>query len=346
MISTVVGIVSAVAAGIVNGSFATPMKRMGKWQWENTWLMWAVWALVIVPLIIALVTVPQFMEAYRNTESKVVLRTFLLGAGWGVGAVTFGLGLYMVGLSLGFSIIIGLTAVTGALIPMLVLSPGSVVTAGGLVILLGMVVMVAGVAFCGLAGRMRERSLQAGQADSAGRYAFKLGFAVCVVSGVLSAMLNLAFAFGKPIAEAAKNYVGTGMAADFRAANAIWLLALAGAFVTNLLYCGAMLLFKGSWRNYGAAGTKMYWFWAFLMGFLWMSGIALYGAGASSLGQLGTTVAWIILMATTVLVGNVWGIISGEWKAVAKAARVRMIQGLVLLIVAIVLVSVGNYLSA
>jgi len=132
---------------------------------------------------------------------------------------------------------------------------------------------------------------------------------------------------------------------NFRAGNAVWVLALLGAFVTNLIYCGGCLLFKGSWKNYRQSRTGIYWFYAFLMGTLWMTGVALYGAGASSLGKLGTTVAWIILMASTVLVGNVWGILSGEWKDASKKAHHRMAQGLLLLIGAIVLVSLGNYVS-
>jgi L-rhamnose-H+ transport protein len=351
MLATLVGIMSAMIAGLLNGSFAVPMKRTIRWEWENTWLMWAVWALIIVPWLLTVTTIPEPLSVYRNSPSGVLIRTFLFGAGWGCGAVTFGLGLYMVGLSLGFSVIIGITAVTGALIPMLVVSPASILTVGGMVIILAMLVTVGGVGLCGLAGIIREGSRLAGsqasfqdrQSESADHFKFKWGFLVCLASGVLNAMLNLAFVFGSPIAEVAKTYLGqTGV--SFRANNAIWSLALLGAFITNLLYCGMLLLRKGSWKKYSQPGTGIYWFWTFLMGTIWMSGVALYGAGASSLGKLGATVAWIILMATTVLVGNVWGILSGEWKGTPKKARQRMVQGLILLVSSIVLVSLGRYL--
>jgi hypothetical protein len=32
------GILLAIAAGVLLGSFALPMKRIREWQWENTWL--------------------------------------------------------------------------------------------------------------------------------------------------------------------------------------------------------------------------------------------------------------------------------------------------------------------
>ena len=343
MLPAFIGIISALVSGVLNGSFAAPMKRTVKWEWENIWLIWAVWALIIMPLVIAFSTVPELFGVYRQTPSGVLVRTFLFGLGWGLGAITFGKGLHMVGLSLGFSIIIGITAVTGALIPMLIFSPATILTPGGLVIIVGMLVTIAGVAFCGVAGMIKEAGQAAEQGDNASRSNFKLGFLVCLVSGIFNAMLNLAFVFGAPIAEVAKEYVA-GPTAAFRAGNAIWVLALAGAFVTNLGYCGWLMLRRGTWKNYTSPQTGTYWFWAFLMGTLWFGGVALYGAGASTLGKLGTTVAWIILMATSVLVGNVWGILSGEWKDAPKTAYRRMAQGLILLIGSIILVSLGQYM--
>ena len=96
MLAPFIGIASALVSGLLNGSFAAPMKKMSKWQWENIWIVWALWALVIVPFIIAWATVPDLFGVYRATDSGHLLKTFLLGAGWGAGAVTFGIGLYMV----------------------------------------------------------------------------------------------------------------------------------------------------------------------------------------------------------------------------------------------------------
>jgi L-rhamnose-H+ transport protein len=346
MCTTLIGIVSALVSGLLNGSFAAPMKRMSKWQWENIWLIWAVWALVIVPMIIAWATVPDLLKVYRAADYHVLLKTFLLGAGWGAGAVTFGIGLYMVGLSLGYSIIMGVTAVAGSLIPMLIFNPDKVATGGGIIIILGMVLTIAGVALCGRAGMIKEKHTNSDDASGAKkRNMFKYGLLVCLSSGILNSLLNLAFVFGTPIADTARNYLSDAALINFRASNAIWVLALLGAFITNLLYCGSCLLVNRSWRNYTQSQTGIYWFYAFLMGTLWMTGVALYGAGASSLGKLGATVAWIILMATTVLIGNIWGIVSGEWKDAPKKAHKHMAQGLLLLIIAILLVSLGNYIS-
>lgn len=341
--SIFIGIAAAVISGVLNGSFAVPMKRTVKWEWENIWLMWAVWALIIFPVVIALWTVPQLLDIYRDTPDGVLMQTFLLGVGWGLGSVTFGLGLHMAGLSLGYTIMIGVIAVTGSLIPMLVHNPGSLLHAGGAVIILAMMVTIAGAVLCGAAGMIREKALQQDSREQKPRHKFKLAFLVCLASGVLSAMLNLAFDFGAPIAETARIHLGQ-LGTAFRANNTVWLLTLLGGFIPNFLYCAYLMLRKGSWRKYGESGTGLYWLWGLSMGAIWIGCIMFYGAGASSLGKLGTTVGWLILMAVTVLVGNLWGVVTGEWKAAAPKAKQRMMQGLLLLISSVMLVGLGKFL--
>jgi L-rhamnose-H+ transport protein len=337
------GIIAAVISGALNGSFAVPMKRTTKWEWENVWLLYAVTAMIILPLIIALCTVPQLLAIYNDTPAKVLVRTFLFGIGWGLGSVTFGLGLHMAGLSLGYTILIGVIAVTGSLIPMLIHDPGSLLLPGGIVIILAMLVTIAGAALCGTAGAIREKEKQKEQTKQDKSYKFKWAFLVCIASGILSAMLNLAFDFGAPIAQIAETYLAEQSSA-FRANNPVWLLILYGGFIPNFLYCAYLMIRKGSWKRYIESGTGSYWLWGILMGTVWMGCIVSYGVGASSLGKLGTTVGWLILMAVTVLVGNLWGVITGEWQQAPKKARRRMLQGFLLLVGSVMLVGLGRLL--
>ncbi len=68
----------------------------------------------------------------------------------------------------------------------------------------------------------------------------------------------------------------------------------------------------------------------------------LYGAGASHMGDLGTTVAWLVLMAVTVVVGNLWGILSGEWKGANPAAIQKMTWGTLLLLGSVIIVGLSR----
>lgn len=334
-------ILLAVFSGVLNGSYAAPMKLTKKWEWENIWLLFSFPALVLFPSLFAMITVPDLLNVYRDMPSGVLWQTFLFGAGWGLGSVSFGLALYMVGLSLGYTIMMGIIAVAGSLVPMLVHDASGLLTARGGVILSAILIAIGGVILCGTAGMIRE---QAAQDASTGKKSsrFLVGLLVCLFAGVFSAMLNLAFDFGAPIAEAAQASLSQGNS-SFRANNAIWCLALLGGFGPNCLYCVYLLVHKGTWKNFRISGTGGYWLWACFMGLIFTGSIMLYGLSASNLGKLGTTVGWLIFVIVAILMANLWGVITKEWKGVPQKAHNRMLEGSLLLISSVVLMSIGNH---
>ena len=71
------------------------------------------------------------------------------------------------------------------------------------------------------------------------------------------------------------------------------------------------------------------------MGILWMSGFALYGAGARTLGNLGLSLGWSILMSSMVLVANISGLLTGEWDAAPQQSKRQLLLGILVLLVAI-----------
>jgi L-rhamnose-H+ transport protein len=84
MSSTSCGIATLIIAGVTNASFTMPMKYARKWAWENTWLAWTVFALVVLPLAAALVTIPNLPMVYRSASPNIILEVCGFGAGWGV----------------------------------------------------------------------------------------------------------------------------------------------------------------------------------------------------------------------------------------------------------------------
>ena len=156
-------------------------------------------------------------------------------------------------------------------------------------------------------------------------------------------MFNLAFHFGKPIAEAAAAQMG-GMSDSFRANTPIWLLVMLGGFIPNFVYCLYLLVRKGSWKKYLQPGIVSYWLCGIAMGAVFAADITFYGIGADYLGPLGTTVGWIVMNACGIMAANFCGVITGEWNGAPANARWQMAWGSLILFVSIVLVSCGNYM--
>ena len=336
----ITGIISSIIAGTINGSFAAPMKRITNWEWENTWLIYALVAMLFLPIATAFISVPGLLSIYTQAGSSVIIKTLLTGFLFGIGSVTFGLGLHLAGLSMGNSLMVGIISVTGSLGPMLLLSPESILTPGGGILVFAMVITVIGVIYCSIAGTLRAKS-QEGCADSGERKAsFKIALIICIVSGIFSSMLNISLVMGLPIAELAQANLSGGFR-SYRAYNAVWAITLCGAFIPYILYC--IYLFTRNKSIIKYKDTTKNFQWAALMGFLWFFCITLYGAGASNLGKLGTTIGWLILMACTVIVGNLWGWITGEWENAPRKAQQKMRNGLLLLFLSVAMVAVAKF---
>src|SRR6201982_1458831 len=172
-----------VVAGILNGSFAAPMKRITGWRWENSWLIFAVSGLVVFPWIINFGTVPNVPNIYAGASASTLLKVILFGALWGAGATLFGLGISRVGMALGFALILGITASFGSLLPLVILHPEQLLAKRGLALIGGSAVMALGLYFLALAGRTREHDLGA---DGDTRSGFTVGLVICILSGVFS----------------------------------------------------------------------------------------------------------------------------------------------------------------
>ncbi|HZG24961.1 MAG TPA: L-rhamnose/proton symporter RhaT, partial [Chitinophagaceae bacterium] len=152
-----------------------PYKKVKDWSWESYWIVGGLFSWLVVPPLAALLTIPGFWQIISQTDSSVLFYTYLFGLLWGIGGLTYGLGVRYLGVSLGSSIILGLCMVFGALIPSLYyqFSPQagkdniSAITGStwGLTMLAGLAICIVGIFLCGKAGTMKERQMKADRAD-------------------------------------------------------------------------------------------------------------------------------------------------------------------------------------
>lgn len=136
------GVAGVLVGGLLNGSFVAPMKRMRAWQWENSWFVYSVSGLLVIPWLAALATVPHLADVFRNSSESSLLQVALFGLGWGVGSVLFGLGVNRLGLAVGYGIILGLIAPIGTFLPLLVLHRERLWTLQGKALIAGTIVVI------------------------------------------------------------------------------------------------------------------------------------------------------------------------------------------------------------
>jgi L-rhamnose-H+ transport protein len=242
------------------------------------------------------------------------------------------------GLAMGVSVLIGVQAVIGSFVPLVANTPELVLQRKGLMVIASVLTLLIGLALVAFAGRERERS-QPRAGNHARENAFATGLAICVFSGIFSAMLNLGFAFSAPVVKAA---VAVG-AKESGALNAVWAIALFGGFIPNAAYTGYLLTRNKTWANYTLPRTSLCWLVGLMMALLWYAGIILYGRGAAGMGQIGAVIGWPLFMALIILTSSIWGFVTGEWKTASVRAKHLMKSGLGVLVVASVLLGIANW---
>jgi len=321
-------------AGAMNGSFALPMKFTRKWAWENTWAIWTIFALFVFPLLLAYSTVPQIGSAYAQAGAEVVLIVAACGAGWGIAQVLFGLAVEAIGIALTFSVVLGLSAAVGSLIPLVRLHPDKVVSSTGLAAISGIALVLIGVSICAVAGRRREAALGA----TRGRTPVARGLVFCVLSGLTAALMNFGLAFGSPILEAAQK----NGAPKLWSSNAVFLPLMLAGGVPNLAYCIYLMRKNKTGNRFGEAGSGSHWFLAALMAISWFGSTILYGASTTTLGPLGAVLAWPLFMSLIVITAAICGVVTGEWKDAGSQPIRIMAMGVGVLIAAIFVLGLSS----
>jgi L-rhamnose-H+ transport protein len=333
---TGLGVLLAMLGGIMAGNCMVPLKYQRSWRWENTWVVFSLVALILLPWSLAFYRVPNLTTVYAHVPVGNFVMPFLYGAGWGVAQVLFGLAVVHIGMALSFAITIGLSAALGTLVPILLQHPRVLVMGHGPVFLLGMVLMLAGVVVCSWAGRRREREQHSEAADTATR-SYPLGVLLAAVAGLLAPMLSYALVFGDSLILEALRFHTARADAPY----AVWPIALAGGAVPNLLYALWLLQSKKSWANFRPVWPEI--LLGAAMGALWMGSVAIYGTSTTLLGVVGASIGWSIYQICIILTANVSGWIAGEWKGISRLSRRALWGGLILLASATLAIAYGSH---
>lgn len=174
--SLALGFLFVFGAGVFQGSFMAPTKWMRGWAWEHYWLIFAITAYLVAPWLIAIATIPRLFEIYAEASRSSLLSVIIYGSGWGIGAVTFGLGVDALGLALGFALILGVATIAGTVIPLLVTPHSGLSGEQIALVTVSLVIMLIGVTVCSFAGKWREKDSDAGTTTKACSSASSPGF--------------------------------------------------------------------------------------------------------------------------------------------------------------------------
>lgn len=317
-------------SGVMNGSFALPMRWARKWEWENIWLVFSTVALVALPAAFAFALIPNLGEIYRSLCFLDFMPALGFGLLWGVGQATFGIAIRRVGMAMAFALVVGIGTVLASIVPLAVLHPSGFLTERGAVLVASAALLASGLAVYGRAARDRER------AGNPGRRVSHAALALCIASGVLGASINFGFAFSGAIERQAVKLGATAHTATL----AVWVPVLGAGAIPNLLYSVWLLRRNRTasrFRQTPLVGCAL----AAVMGVLWSVSTLGYGWGSVTIGLYGTSAGYAIYDSSLILWSTILGILAGEWRDAPRAVNRAMRAGVALILAAVLILSIS-----
>ncbi|MBI2843527.1 MAG: hypothetical protein HYX78_09015 [Armatimonadetes bacterium] len=335
-------------AAVAGGAFSLPLRMRKRFAVENTVLLAMGMATIVIPTIVVSLIFPNWPMAISAAGLQTVLIVFLFGFGWGCGAVTFALGVNNLGLALGFAVIMGLSTVVGSVVPM-IRNLSSIPSTSIPYIIMGILVCIAAVAALGRAGGIRDKAaVKDESAMKAGSFA--LGLFFCVLSGLLSACANLGYEWAGTIGDSAAD-----MGVDPRFATIPrWMPMYWGGYLAILVFLGSTMVKSKTVGNYRGPGAARDFWLAVMMGVLHFLAQIPYGVGAYYLDlnaagdavatKMGTTIGWVMNIASSIIVAQILGSLAGEWRKSPRAAATWRFAGVFLLIAAMAILAYSKTL--
>ena len=322
------GLIIIAIGAFCQSSCYVPINKIKNWSWESYWIVQAVFAWLLLPLLGAMLAIPagHSMIELFSQDMHATIMTMLYGVLWGIGGLTFGLSMRYLGVALGQSIALGTCAGLGTILAPLFTGHASDLTTS---VIVGVVVTLVGIAIIGIAGSMKSASLSDEEKREAVKeFNFTKGITVALLAGFMSACFNIGLAQGADLHFEGVNPMFISLPVTF--------LVTLGGFITNAIYCFYQNQKNHTWNDYGKSDV---WvnnvLFCLLAGGLWYSqffGLSL-GKGFLSESPALLTFAFCILMALNVVFSNVWGIILKEWKGCSSKTIVVLIIGILILVI-------------
>lgn len=337
--------------GISASSCYLPSNLTRNWSWGTFWIVQACFAWFIIPLLLGVLTVPNYFQILYTAPKDAVLGAFLLGSLYGFGGMSFGLSIKQIGYSLTYTISIGISAVVGTLVPLLFSVNGFETTRlveyfsrpGSNIIITGMLVSILGVAMCGLAGFFKERDIQSStDKQHSGQFNIRKGLALSILAGVLSGIFNLSLEFGQPIADMA-----AAQGAGHFEGNAKLIVSTSGCLLVNLIWFITLGIKQKTLKEFTKSSgiprkTRIKYFaWSALAGTMWTLQFFFYGLGHVKMGNV-QFVSWALHMSMLIFFSYIVGLAMKEWKHVRKSTYQWLLAALAILILSFIITTSGS----
>ena len=308
------------------------LKKVTVWSWECTWFTHILFSLLIFPFLAALLAIPNghtLLELF-SVPNEVIFGTILLGVGWGLGGLIFGLSLRYVGESFGHSVALGVCSTFATILPAAIMG-ADLFTGKGLILLLAVSIGISGIFILSFAYQLHEKQV-AKKKEFILDYSYGEGLFVAILSGLMSACFGLGLVVAEPIRLHAI-HLGTQ---PLYAGLASIVLITVGGFIVNAFFSIYQNIAHKTTKDYfnvpAATFMKNISFSA-ISGALWFLQFfgLMMGKSFFSDGSVVEAFSWSILMALNISFLTIFTIFKEKWLAVGIKPFLMVVVGLLVI---------------
>lgn len=329
------GFVLLILASICQGSFGLGMKKYKPFSWEAFWGLFSLVGAFIIPHIFMKLEVSNYMEYIIETPSSTLWLAVLCGFIWGISALLFGRAIDIIGMSLTYGLNMGISASLGSFLSLFILGnlPGTKVL---ITLICGYIIMLLGVVVITKAGLLKDSEVNGSQEKKKSND-FVIGIILAMFAGLGSAAMNIGFTFAN---EAVDLAVLDGVKPS-NASLLAWIIVLAGGVIPQILYPIYKMIRNKTYKNYVEKGSGIAYVKLFITSLLWFLALYIYAKASAELGSLGPVIGWVAFNALSLVISNLWGVFTGEWKGFKKPQKYLVI-GNIILVLSFIIVGVAN----
>ncbi|MEM9338777.1 MAG: L-rhamnose/proton symporter RhaT [Bacteroidota bacterium] len=334
------GVIWAIFAGLMLGLYALPEKFTKDFKFENTWGLFFMLTMFVVPIAASFGLIKGFGDVFGSVSSDILIKMAAASFLWGIGVMMWGKAINHIGLSLGFSLFIGTVILVGSIIPFF--EKGFPETNQLMTILGGLFIVLIGVILNGKAGLTREADEKSSDADGtqdANKGSMATGILIAVIGGLLATGFSFANTVGGDVLRAATTAAG----------NAAWVGALSVMFpiflsggIVMAAYFGWQITQKKVWGDFKTPSFGKNFFLILIMAVFHYAASALFAFAASKLGASGDTVGYAIFNTSCVATAIVSGLVTKEWANASGKAKGFLYTSLACMVIGIVIIAIGN----
>lgn len=292
------GFIVLFIAGVFQGSFGLGYKKYPPFSWAAFWGIYNILCITTATLF-TWAFAPKLWTIILEQESAYWIIPLLCGALWGLSSIGFSKGISKIGMSMVYGISMGISTIVGSVMPMLI---DDVFPVGNSAVFfaVGLLLTLIGVTVITIAGVKRDGGVK-GSAS---------GIVLAIISGLGSGAMNIGFTHSESIGD---EFIRLGYS-QAAISGGKWLPVLFGGCIMCVIWCIGELFLRHEWKTVSAKGSLLRTVKLFGVSIIWYLALLLYGLSSTMLGDIGSSVGWILFNSLALAVSVCWGLRTGEWK--------------------------------